>query len=323
MMARTARRRALALAAAITVMALVAWSLAQRQNAAPVQAAGPVVPQASAGPAASQPSATTAAEPIDSAPAGAGPPGADPATSFVPQAVEITRARFRDRPGERLAVANLAVAFGDLARRAEAGDLEAARALFEDLRSCTTSPRDAASYERRIANEKARYAERGGSGEQHAITLAVTAELYRHCAGVTEAQLQQLGRYGQQLADAGDVNARLGYLWDARPQAGDGRLAERLPPFRERGLQYLRTELDRGNPRALFSLSSAYADPGLGIQDPRRQYVYGYAYAQTPGLNPYDAVYVGLADLEQRLSSADIAALQREAIALYLKCCGR
>jgi hypothetical protein len=51
--------------------------------------------------------------------------------------------------------------------------------------------------------------------------------------------------------------------------------------------------------------------------------MYLYAYAQTPGLNPYDPVYVGLAGAEARLNPSEIAELQREGIALYRTCCGR
>jgi hypothetical protein len=251
------------------------------------------------------------------------PSGAAPSNSFVAYATDVIRGKFRARPGERYSVQNVAQSFADLARRAELGDLQAARTLLEDLRACSVVPRNQEALGLRLENERRRFAERGGDPERHETTLAVTREMYRHCAGVTEKHLAQLARFAKMLADAGSSQARLDYLWDARPKTGDGRLAERLPAFREQGLRYLQDELALGNSRALASLSSAYADPGLGIQDPRRQYVYGYAYAQTPGLHPHDPIYVGLAGLTQRFTPAEIAELQREGVALYATCCRR
>jgi hypothetical protein len=246
------------------------------------------------------------------------------AAAAVSYAVKATRDRFAGRPGERYPVDNVALSFGDMLRRAQDGDLMAALTLHEDLQTCENGPWDQRAFDRRIANEVARYAEYGGSAYGHASTITTNRELYRYCAGLTDDHMTVRARIAGQLADAGNATARLGYLWTALPSGDDHRpLTETLPPHRERGLEYLRQELERGNPMALSAMGGAYASPRLAMQDVRRQYMYLYAYAQTPGLNPYDPVYVGLAGAEARLNPSEIAELQREGIALYRTCCGR
>lgn len=246
------------------------------------------------------------------------------AAAAVSYAVRVISGSFAGRPGERYPVSNVAASFAEMMQRAEDGDLMAALTLYEDLQSCERGPWNQRAFDRRIAREMARYANRGGSAYEHASVITVAQQKYRYCAGLNEDHMAARAGIARQLADAGNAMARLHYLWVALPPADDWRpLTETLPPHRERGLEYLRQELARGNPQALFSFGTAYASPRLDIQDVRREYMYLYAYAQTPGLNRYDAVYVGLANAEARLAPSEIEALQREGIALYRSCCGK
>ncbi len=234
---------------------------------------------------------------------------------------------FTGKPGQTYTVQNVAVEFESLAQKARAGDLLAARTLFEGLANCETAPLNFKRMQQMqaiTAEGDARAAAEGRSSDSDPVaSQTAIEERFRRCGGLGEDHFLARAEFGRQLADSGDEFARLQYPEWAMPKVEDPDYVAHVADVRTQTSRYLDEELARGNARALRSYAVMHSSPGLGAEDPYRRYLYSYAYAQTPGLSPGDVTYFALAAAESQLNPEQVARAQREGVALFNKCCRR
>ncbi len=232
---------------------------------------------------------------------------------------------FTGRPGETYTVQNLAAEFASLSQQAKAGDLVAARTLFEGLDNCATAPHTLKRMQKMMditaASDAKALAQGRSTGSDPVASQALIQERFRRCGGLGEEHLLARREFGQLLADAGDEFARLQYQYWAMPTPEAPEYPARLADVRAQTTRYLDEELARGNSRALRSYASMHTTNLLGVEDAYRRYMYGYAYAQTPGLRSGDIVYFSLAAAESQMTPEQVARAQREGIALFNDCC--
>ena len=239
----------------------------------------------------------------------------------------IVRGEFAARDGERYQVNNLSLEFASLAKQAAAGDLMAARTLFESLERCSRAARTPVWLERNINNHLRDLAKgQPGTGPRrvmHEASIAGAIENYRRCAGVTDEQLETRGRWITQLAEAGDAFAHFQFQNYAMPTehwAED--YPARFQRFQEQAWRYLEMELRTGNALALMHMGYYYANPKIA-PDPFKMYSYLYAYAQTPERPGHQGIYMGLNTAAASLTPEQIAEAERQGRALYERCCKR
>jgi hypothetical protein len=330
-------KRVIWLVVATSALALLTWTAFRVGT--PAGAIDPSV-------AGKQPSAEASGAAPDAAAASASAPTPPEASTSIdrytipnldnPQiAAEVEHGRavvisaFAARDGERYQVNNLSLEFASLAKQAAAGDLMAARTLFESLERCDSgSAREHRWLEHNINSHLRDLAkgkpETGPRRVMHEASIANAIEAYRRCAGVTDEQLATRGRWNTQLAEAGDIPARFRFMDYGRPTENwreDHQ--QRLEQFKQQAWRYLEIELQAGNPLALEHMGHYYANPRITQRDPFKMYMYWYAYAQTPETPAHMSTYMGLNTAAASLTAEQIAEAERQGRALYERCCKR
>ena len=264
----------------------------------------------------------------------------------IARAAEQGEVKFRDtefdeEPGRLYAVSNLAAQFAGLASMAEKGDLIAARTLLERLGICSNAQRNAIALQRKkekIKNPDYIYKDLPGGIE---ASLRYQDTLYQHCGELTDEQQESHSHWAEQLADAGDTQARLQFAAIPQPNEWDHvDAAERRQRFVEKAKGYLNAEIAAGNGLALAAMAQSYMRPIISGAivpfdiDPAMAYRYYYAYAQTSESRngtayiktPTSEGVVDLASntlirLESQLTPDQIANERREANAILKACC--
>ena len=264
----------------------------------------------------------------------------------VARAADQEKVKFRDpaldeEPRQLYAVSNLAAQFEGLASMAENGDLIAARTLLERLGICSNAQRTPIALQKKkdkIKNAYYIYKDLPGGIE---TALRYEDTLYQYCGALTDEQRESHPRWAEQLADAGDTEARLQFSAIPQPNAWDRvDAAERRQRFVEKAKGYLNAEIAAGNGRALAVMAQSYMRPIISGAivpfeiDPAMAYRYYYAYAQTSESRngtayiktPSSEGVVDLASntlirLESQLTPEQIANERREANAILKACC--
>lgn len=234
---------------------------------------------------------------------------------------------FSAQDGQTLSVGNLANDMPMLSARAQQGDVVAARTLFRDLKTCERAPASAEEMERvieRSNDPNYRFSIATEAGRQH---LADAKELFKHCGSLSRDQRATLQQWSQQLADAGDEQARLEYLYTNLPHdADDLDFQDRLDAFREKARTYLQAEIDAGDPLGLLAMANGFmrgVTQGQGSPfgvDPQEAYTYYFAYGLTQ--NPELDTTQILAGLSNKLTQEQISQAQQTAQTIYANCCG-
>ncbi len=252
---------------------------------------------------------------------------------------------FGEDPGKTYATRHLAAEFAGLASAAENGDLIAARTLMVRLETCSRVVRNDAAMKRwkdKLKNPEYIYQDMYKNLPGGAETRIRQEEnRYRHCGELSDEQRASQHRWVEQLADAGDIEARLRFPYLAQPQEWDRvDAAQRRQHFVEHAQGYLNAEIASGNGDALGAMAQAYMKPIISGEttpfeiDPAMAYRYYYAYAQTAEGQRLIAMQqnggnVGMVDLasstlirlESQLTPEQIANERREANAIFKACC--
>jgi hypothetical protein len=245
----------------------------------------------------------------------------DPARTEPPVAANY----FQAEPGKTLTITNLAVEFSALAARAGNGDIIAARTLFRGLTTCQGAPlsdRALKRFEDKVENPDYLFY----GTEEGRQNLERARSQYRHCNGLTRDQINSKPRWSAQLAEAGDSQARLEYMYLNAPTDIDMKgYPERVEAFRNRAMGYLNAEIESGNPQGLLAMANSHMPSVVQGQssafapDPAVAYANYYAYGLTS--NPQIDVAGLLARLETELTPEQIQQARSSGTAIFEHCC--
>lgn len=197
---------------------------------------------------------------------------------------------------------------------AEAGDARAALEIYNKLSNCRAVISSGIAEDEMTAYKKAGVSEetflRGIENDQ------------ANCAG-SQTQIEERGRWLEQAAAAGSIQAQLVYLSDPEAIIGGGpsgavKDPDRARDFKAKGLAYLEQLVASGNIDAMMHLSGVY-DAGFVVErDPVRAYALNRVVDQAqPGLVPPELLQFERAEL----SAQDLARAESVAAHLYSSCC--
>jgi len=236
---------------------------------------------------------------------------------------------FAEIPGKTYQVASLAGQFDELARKAKAGDILAARTLYNALNQCETSPISEQDLWDQIAkadDPKYPYAEMAGSAEQYYWNQV---SLFKHCGDLSSKQRLSARDWLSTMAENGDKEARVKYVITGKPKdlaMVDSQ--EQWDRYVADSRRYLEEEIGSGNADALESMGLGYSqlvanDNSMPFgDDPLSAYKYIYAYT----LASSNSIEVGnmiplLDKLGSRLTLEQIEMAKGEAEKLAKRCC--
>lgn len=196
---------------------------------------------------------------------------------------------------------------------AESGDDEAAFAIYLKLHSC----RDA--FKSNISSEVIEAYKKAGAAE--ALLSGIEEDL-KECAGAKEL-LAQRGKWLEQAADAGLVEAQLLYAIDSEAIVGTGsdliKDPQAVERYKKKAMTYLHSAASNGNVDALIRLGSGYNNGVLTKRDPIRAYAY-YRAAQLAKPNMYSesvvSTYRANVPAEMKVYADQMARV------IYRNCCG-
>jgi hypothetical protein len=322
------------LCAMVVLVAALAWLWlgARRSPSTPAESASAAAPR-------NTPSSSAAGSPATSNEA-APNPAPDPSRYEIPNlddpqvkaavqwARDMVAKQFGARAGQRYQVNNLSLEFASLAKQATEGDLKAARTLFESLDRCSRAARSAVWLERGLAHHyhdlaKPRDTSKPYDGRSEA-SIAMNLEDFRRCNGVTDEHLASRVRWGKQLAEAGDYTARRTYYQYGAPKdIWELDYDQRFNQFRDQAWGYLQEQLDGGDYIALDHMASFYANRLTDYRDAYSEYVYLFAYAQAKDSFARYSANARMAVIIEELTPEQVAAAERQGLALYQQCCRR
>jgi hypothetical protein len=242
---------------------------------------------------------------------------------------------FAGIPGETYAVGNLADDYARLTKLADGGDLLAARTLERTLVACSYAVRTQHELDAllaKIADPNYRYDAHGGGEQRRQHEVA----LFEHCRGIDNAHIADRGKWIAQLAAAGDLAARLEFAQTGQPDPMRTDYDELRADFLAKAHGYLDEEIAHGEIEALIQMGFGYLprDPSNGSPvfgaDAMTAYAYYYAYGLAGGDRESFVVENGkatdittmtLANLESRLTSAQIEQARQRGAQIYAQCC--
>lgn len=269
-----------------------------------------------------QPGSPAPAEPSQGAPRDLAEKSA--ANSFSNAGVESS-APFE----ERYAIRQLLSDFPRLAALAQSGDLVAAKVLWRALERCSQGPRNQAELDaklRTILSDRYTVPEFVSGGRSE-----MAENVKRHfsrCGELLPDQINSKRKWVAQLAEAGDMEARIEFPFAAQP--GDIELsdfAERRNAFVEKAKEYLNAEIASGNASALSAMAHAYMPPIIAGQttpftvDDEQAYKYYFAYALSE--NAPAGVVTIIARLENSLTPQQIQHAREDGRRIFDECCRR
>lgn len=236
---------------------------------------------------------------------------------------------FAEIPGKTYRVTSLAGQFEDLARKAKAGDIMAARTLYNALNQCETSPISEQDLQDQIAkadDPKYPYAEMAGSVEQYYWNQI---SLFKRCGDLSSKQRLSARDWLSAMAENGDKESRVKYVITGKPKdLAMVDYQEQWDSYVADSRRYLEEEIGSGNADALESMGLGYSqlianDHSMPFgDDPLSAYKYIYAYT----LASSNSIEVGnmiplLDKLGSRLTLEQIEMAKREAERLAKQCC--
>lgn len=208
---------------------------------------------------------------------------------------------------------NAVEVIASLRPRAEAGDAKAAYAIYLKLHGCETA------FGQNISDEEIKKYEMVGASEG---LLEDRMTALEECKGI-EGQLRERGRWLEQAAAAGLLEAQLLYATDPKPIIGDAadmiRDPQKVQQYKTKAVGYLNQLATQGNIDAMTRLASAYNN-GILV---RRDAVQSYAYYRAvelaaPGTIPGNL----LARQRSQIAANDVRRAEQLASQLYQRCCG-
>jgi len=209
---------------------------------------------------------------------------------------------------------NVAGVLAKLAPLAEAGDARAALEIYNKLSNCR------AVIASGIAEDEMAAYRNAGIDEQ--TFLRGIEKNQENCIGSQE-QIEARGKWLEQAAAAGSIEAQLVYLSDPDAIIGGGpsgavKNPDKAREFKAKGLAYLEQLVASGNIDAMMHLSGVY-DAGFVVErDPVRAYALNRVVDRAqPGMIPPELLQFGRAEL----SSKDLARAESLANQLYSSCC--
>ncbi len=197
---------------------------------------------------------------------------------------------------------------------AEAGDARAALEIYNKLSNCRAVIASGIAED-----EMAAYRKAGISEEQF---LRAVEKDQGNCIGSQE-QIEARGKWLEQAAAAGSIEAQLVYLSDAEAIIGGGpsgavKRPEKAREFKAKGLAYLEQLVASGSIDAMMHLSGVY-DTGFVVErDPVRAYALNRTVDRAqPGMIPPELLQFGRAEL----SPQELARAESLSAHLYSSCC--
>ena len=197
---------------------------------------------------------------------------------------------------------------------ADSGDPKAALGIYLKLRPCIEALKPIDESQLRLYREKGL--------NQKALLEGYEARM-QECEGAS-AMVSERGKWLEQAADAGNLEAQLLYVADVNAVIGDEadivRNPERAKQWRTKALRYLDTLVSQGNVDAMLSLSGKYGSGFVVQHDP----VKAYALARAARLARPDQVPEALIDSYRKQLQVN---QQREAEdlgrSIYDSCCSK
>lgn len=226
---------------------------------------------------------------------------------------------------QELSPQQIAINFGALAKRAESGDAEAAKTLYQALQSCNDAPRDEAGLQKQLKLLKGElqttHAEDSFAVASRSVTLP-----YERCRWFSGEQIDTAWHWLELGAKSGDETLLSQYYWKgiSRNWRGLEGLADRKE-FSDTALILLQQGADQGSPDAMGALSDAYARGTLNVErDPVKAYAYLEIFMllqeNQSGFGA-DAATRNLDRIGQRLDSQQLRQAQQFASDLLAGCC--
>lgn len=154
--------------------------------------------------------------------------------------------------------------------------------------------------------------------------LKVKQKAVQHDCATAVSELRARGKWLEQAAEGGDLQAQLLYSMDAEAVLGDRGDVLKDPDsvrrYRDRAAGYLKSLSARGSLDAMLQLSAAYEN-GVLLE---RSDLLALAYLQAASFSDPDPAYLELsAPIKSRLSHAEQAEAMRFARDLHHACCVR
>lgn len=218
--------------------------------------------------------------------------------------------------GERVGVpeGTSAEVLAKLTPLAEAGDGRAALGIYNKLSHCRSALASGINDAEMAAYKNA--------GVDEAEFLRRIEKDQEDCAGGQE-QMNARGKWLEQAAAAGSIEAQLMYLSDADAVIGGGpsgaiKSPERAREFKAKGLAYLEQLVSSGNIDAMMHLRDVY-DAGFVVErDPVRAYALTLTVDRArPGLYPPELLRSERAELAPK----ELARAESLAAQIYSSCC--
>lgn len=198
--------------------------------------------------------------------------------------------------------------------KAEGGDAQAAIGLYLKLGACAQALAEPISNEELEAYRQVDAAEQFLGGRQR---------LMESCDGA-QPFVRERGRWLEQAADSGDLEAQLLYSVDAEAILGQASamLADpaRVDAYKRKASTFLHQQAATGNIDAMLSLAMDYQN---GIMQ-KKDLVTAYAYYRAVALAaPHIAPPQLLGSLSSSLSPSEIKQAERKGHSIYSSCCSR
>lgn len=207
---------------------------------------------------------------------------------------------------------NAVAAFNRLRPHAEAGDAEAALAIYLKLLECKKA------LEEDLSEETIEMYEQMGAASS---LLATSMAKLEDCEGVEKLSIDA-DQWLVQAAEAGVEEAQLLYAADPTPILGDAKDMLRDPVavqrYRSKSMDYLTALATRGNVEGMLALARSFDSGVLTDRDISKSYAYYKAASLAfPGILSPDFIY----SMSQKISPEDRAEAERMASAVHRQCC--
>lgn len=210
-------------------------------------------------------------------------------------------------------------AWKELAKRAEEGDVEAAKALASMVVTCRAVPESPDVIAGMIEREKMDAPNDPNAG-------AFIKQRAAECGLMTHQQRVSYEHWLSLAAKSGDQEAKLDYIKAAGPprEKQDADYWHRWEAYRKQASQYLDEELAAGNTKALALASSEYAggEDSIYSSDITKQYAYSYAYMLATG-NTKEFAFTLLGRMEKKMTPGQLRVAMAEGEQIYQSCCVR
>lgn len=209
---------------------------------------------------------------------------------------------------------------------ADAGDREAARALYVKLTECKQASKSLPAD--MLAGHVDPSLVRPGEDQEAASERLEEARLEQLdktqtlCEGITKKDYDKMVRWLTQAAMAGDIEAQLLYASSADTILGDRKALlsdpDAIIKYKQNALNFLNSAASSGSVEALQALSVAYQNGALINKDPIWAYAY-WSAANKASHSPRGSDVLN--HLSKDLDAKELSEAQARADSIYQRCC--